>query len=362
MLYDVALGLIPKIGDKLSKYLISYLGSAEAVFKANKKKLMSVPGIGQLVASEIIQANVLQKAESIIRKAEKEQVQLLFYTNPAYPKRLKELADAPSLLYYKGVQNLNAPRTVAIVGTRMASEYGKEITQNIVQELAKYDVVVISGLAYGIDIAAHKACLQNGVPTIGVMGSGIDIIYPFQHQKVALEMLEKGGLLTENSFGVKPEAPRFPERNRIIAGLCDALIVIETAQKGGTLITAEIAYSYNKEIYAVPGNLGLKSSEGSNKLIVQQKAQLFMSVSQIVQDLHWDEETPTQTNILPLNLSEDELEIVTVLLKDKELQMDELAWKTQIVINKLSSLLLMMEFKGLLKTLPGNKVKLTIGR
>ena len=287
---------------------------------------------------------------------------MLFYTNPAYPKRLKELADAPSLLYYKGVQNLNAPRTVAIVGTRMASEYGKEITQNIVQELAKYDVVVISGLAYGIDIAAHKACLQNGVPTIGVMGSGIDIIYPFQHQKVALEMLEKGGLLTENTFGVKPDAPRFPERNRIIAGLCDALIVIETAQKGGTLITAEIAYSYNKEIYAVPGNLGLKSSEGSNKLIVQQKAQLFMSVSQIVQDLHWDEETPTQTNILPLNLSEDELEIVTVLLKDKELQMDELAWKTQIVISKLSSLLLMMEFKGLLKTMPGNKVKLTIGR
>jgi DNA processing protein len=361
MLYEVALGLIPKIGDKLSKYLISYLGSAEAVFKANKKKLMSVPGIGQLVATEIVQSKVLQNAEAIIRKAEKDQIQLLFYTNPAYPTRLKELADAPSLLYYKGVQSLNAPRTVAIVGTRMASEYGKAITHKIVQELAQYDVVVISGLAYGIDITAHKACLQTGVPTIGVMGSGIDIIYPFQHQKTALEMLEKGGLLTENTFGVKPDAPRFPERNRIIAGLCDALIVIETAQKGGTLITAEIAYSYNKEIYAVPGNLGLKSSEGSNKLIVQQKAQLFMSVNQIVKDLHWDQETQPKTHVLPPDLTEDELKIITLLYKEKEVQIDELAWKTQINISKLSSLLLMMEFSGLLKTLPGNKVKLLLG-
>ena len=361
MLYEVALGLIPKIGDKLSKYLIGYLGSAEAVFKANKKKLMSVPGIGQLVATAIMQSNVLQKAESIIRKAETDNIQLLFYTHPAYPKRLKELADAPTLLYYKGQADLNAPRTIAIVGTRSASHYGKAMTEKIIAAFAPFNITVVSGLAYGIDITAHKACLQHGIPTIGVMGSGIDIIYPFQHQKTAFEMLEKGGLLTENTFGVKPDAPRFPERNRIIAGLCDALIVIETAQKGGTLITAEIAFSYNKEIYAVPGNLGIRSSEGSNRLIMHQKAQLFMSVDQIVKDLHWDQNTPIITKLHLPHLSSEELIIVEILLKEKEVQLDELAWKAQIAISKLSSLLLLMEFNGLLKILPGNRVKLMLG-
>lgn len=358
MLYEVALGLIPKVGDKLSKYLISYLGSAESVFKANKKKLLSVPGIGDMVANEIINANVLKKAEEIIIQAEKEKTKLIFYTHKDYPKRLKELADAPTLLYYNGTTNLNTPRTISIVGTRLASEYGKEITEKIVAEFAKYNVVVISGLAYGIDITAHKACIKHGIETIGVMGSGIDIIYPSQHKKTAVEMVQNGGLLTENTFGVKPDAPRFPERNRIIAGLGDALIVIETAEKGGTLITAEIAYSYNKEIYAVPGNLGIKSSEGSNKLILEQKAQLFMSVDQIVKDLHWDQEIVPFTKMNLPDLNEEEEIIYKFLFRENESLLDDIAWKTQINISKLSSILLTMEFKGLIKPLPGKKIRL----
>lgn len=359
MLYNVAIGLVPKVGDKLTKYLISYLGSAENVFKANKKKLMSVPGIGSGVADEILNSKeILLKAEEIIKTAEKTNTQLLFYTDANYPKRLKELADAPSRLYYNGSVNLNAVRTISIVGTRNASEYGKAITEKIVSELASYNVVVISGLAYGIDIAAHKACIKHGVPTIGVMGSGLDIIYPAQHKKTAEEMIANGGLLTENTFGVKPDAPRFPERNRIIAGLGDALIVVETAEKGGTLITAEIAYSYNKEIYAVPGNLGVKSSEGSNKLIVQQKAQIFLSVEQIVNDLHWnsDYQQPSKPN-LP-ELTDEELIIYNCILKNNEILIDDLAWKTQINISKLSSILLTMEFQGILKPLPGKRIKL----
>lgn len=359
MLYNVAIGLVPKVGDKLTKYLISYLGSAENVFKANKKKLMSVPGIGSGVADEILNSKeILLKAEEIIKTAEKSNAQILFYTDANYPKRLKELADAPTLLYYNGSANLNAARTISIVGTRNASEYGKAITEKIVSELASYNVVVISGLAYGIDIAAHKACIKHGVPTIGVMGSGLDIIYPAQHKKTAEEMIANGGLLTENTFGVKPDAPRFPERNRIIAGLGDALIVVETAEKGGTLITAEIAYSYNKEIYAVPGNLGVKSSEGSNKLIVQQKAQIFLSVEQIVNDLHWnsDYQQPSKPN-LP-ELTDEELIIYNCILKNNEILIDDLAWKTQINISKLSSILLTMEFQGILKPLPGKRIKL----
>jgi DNA processing protein len=359
MLYEVALGLVPKVGNKLSKYLISYLGSAEAVFKANKKKLLSVPGIGNLVADEILNAKVITQAEKILQQAEQTGTQLLFYTHAAYPKRLKELADAPALLYYHGNADLNTARTISIVGTRLASDYGKAVTEKLISDLKPYNIIVVSGLAYGIDITAHKTCIKHQIPTIGVMGSGIDIIYPSQHKKTALEMLEYGGILTENTFGTKPDAPRFPERNRIIAALGDALVVVETAEKGGTLITAEIAYSYHKEIYAVPGNLGIKSSEGSNKLIVQQKAQLFMSADQIVKDLHWDQEVAAITKRNLPDLSEDELMICEFLLRVHETQIDDLAWKIQMNISKLSSVLLGLEFKGIVKTLPGKRIKLS---
>jgi len=361
MLHNLALAQITGIGVKTAKQLISYIGSAENVLLANKKKLVSVPGIGEQTADNILQNKelALKKAENILATATQKNTEILFYTHEKYPKRLKEFAESPLYLFHKGNTNLNTPRTVGIVGTRNASEYGKRITEKIIEELAPYNPLIVSGLAYGIDIVAHRAALKNNLSTVGIMGAGIDVIYPAAHKSTAEEMCANGGLLTEYSFGSQPDAPHFPERNRIIAGLSDALIVVETAEKGGTLITAEIAYSYNKEIYAVPGNLGVKTSTGSNLLIAKQKAQIFTSVDQIVNDLGWLFEKPSNYKQKDLSaLSVKEIAIVTILEKYPEIQIDELSWRSEISISELASTLLSMEFAGHIKMLPGKKVKL----
>src|SRR6185437_6863705 len=255
-IYEIALGYIPGIGDTLTRQLVSYCGSAENVFKEKKGKLLKIPGIGETLAESIIKQDVLKEAETEVKKAEKSDTRIIFYTSEEYPTRLKNISDAPTLLYYKGNANLNVEKVIGIVGTRHATEYGKEQTTKLVEGLKSHNPVIISGLAYGIDIAAHKACVTNDIPTIGIMGSGIDIIYPSQHREVANKMILNGGLLTENKFGTKPEPSRFPERNRIIAGMCDALVVVEAGEGGGALITAELANSYNREVFAIPGKIG----------------------------------------------------------------------------------------------------------
>lgn len=366
MLYEIALCNLPGVGDKMGKHLISYLGGAEQVFKANKKRLLSVNGIGNVLADNILSntQSALITAEETIKKCEKENIKTLFYTQAEYPKRLKEIADAPILLYQKGNADLNAQRTVAIVGTRNASSYGKEVTAKIVSELVPYNVNVISGLAYGIDIEAHKACLKMGLPTVGVLGCGIDIVYPSQHKLVAKEMEKQGALVSEYGMGVKPDAPRFPQRNRIIVGLADAVIVVETADKGGTLITAEIAFSYNKEVYAVPGNIDSKYSEGCNNLLVNQKANVLLSANQIIKDFNWDKsesnsDTKAISEIIDFSaLSNDEQKVVQLLSTVTDIQIDELSWKTQISISTIASMLLGLEFAGIVKMMPGKKVKL----
>lgn len=219
LVYEVAIGLLPGIGNMLTRQLISYCGSAKQVFTSPPGKLQKIPGIGQTHLKTLINHSVLNQAESIVKQAEKENVQLLFYTNKAYPDRLKQIADAPTLLYYKGTANLNQPKIISIVGTRQCTAYGKEVTEQLVQDLAKHNVLVVSGLAYGIDIAAHRASVQHQLATVGVMANGLDIIYPAVHRKIADKMVQYGGLLSENSFGTKPDAPRFPARNRIIAGM-----------------------------------------------------------------------------------------------------------------------------------------------
>jgi DNA processing protein len=244
----LALHFIPGVGDHLIKQLISYCGSAEQVFRTPKGRLLKIPGIGQVTAESIISEKSFRHAEDELRKAEKEETEILFFTDKNYPQRLKGIVDAPSILYHKGNASLNHPKTVAIVGTRQATEYGKQIASRIVESLKPHDPLIVSGLAYGIDIQAHKQALKVGLPTLAVMGSGIDIIYPSAHSDTAKRIATQGGLLSENKFGTKPDAHNFPARNRIIAGLCDALIVVEAADKGGALITAEIANSYNKDV------------------------------------------------------------------------------------------------------------------
>ena len=358
-IFKVGITLISGIGDKTIKQLISYCGSAEAVLKEKKGKLLKIPGIGEKAASTILSASTLSQAEIIINRSIKENTQLLFFTDDQFPDRLKVIDDAPCLLHYNGSADLNKSKIISIVGTRRATLYGQEITRQLVEDLAPHQPIIVSGLAYGIDICAHKAALDFGLETIGVMASGLNIIYPKVHQKQANQMLTQGGLLTEFNFDEQPEMHNFPSRNRIIAGMSDATIVIEAAQKGGALITAEIANSYNKEVFAIPGDLNKTYSQGCNALIKNHKAQLLTSFKDI-ENLRQVTSTTVQDKkkqLESLALTDQERKLVQVLT-DKPVTLDEIARKAQLPISQLSSDLLTLEFRGVVKSLPGNRYQL----
>lgn len=358
----IALHLIPGIGSKYLKQLVSFCGSATEVFKMPKSKLKSIPYMRDTVVESIRSVNTFRQAEKEIRKAEKEHATILVLTDNAYPWRMKTIDDAPPVLFFKGNCNLNHPRIVGIVGTRQATPYGKRMVDKIVEELLPHQALILSGLAYGIDIHAHKQAIKNNLPTVAVMGSGLDIVYPAGHQEFAKKMMNKGGLLTENHFGTKPDAHNFPARNRIIAGMCDALIVIEAAETGGALITAEIANSYNKDVFAVPGEIGQTYSAGCNHLIKTNKANLFTSVKDIEYLMNWSAgQAGTQQAIAFKDINElsgEEREIVTTIRSKPGIQVDELAWKINMPQSVLASLLLTLEFKGWVVSKPGKTYEL----
>lgn len=362
--YYIALGLIPGIGRVLAKHLISYCGSAEQVFHTSKGKLMKIPGIGEKAAHNILQNKLIQEAEQELELAQKANITILSYHDDAYPERLRHIIDAPLVLYTKGNINLNANKVIGIVGTRKASSYGIDLTNQLVEDLSRYDdLLIVSGLAYGIDICAHRKCLKMGIPTVGVLANGLDTVYPKVHAATAKSMQQNGGLLTENRFGSKPDAPKFPERNRIIAGLSDAIIVVEAFKKGGALITAEIANSFNRDVFAYPGDLHKQTSEGCNNLIKQHKAHLITSSKDIDYIMRWevsDKPKPSQT-MLQLSLEDSEEQTIVNLLQKGQVQIDELSYKTQIPLGTLASHLLNLEFKGLVKSMPG-KVYGLVGR
>ena len=358
---QLALHFVPGIGNFLIKQLISYCGSAEGVFKAPKNKLLKIPGIGEISADAILKQKPVEKAEKELVRAEKENVHILFHSDKDYPVRLKQINDAPSLLYVKGKGSLESSKVVAIVGTRNATGYGKSFADELLEALKPHKTLIISGLAYGIDIQAHKAALRYGLPTIGVMAGGINKLYPAAHRKTAEEMQENGAITTEQHFDVVPDAPKFPARNRIIAGLSDAIIVVEAAAKGGALITANIGNDYNRDVFAVPGEVGKKYSEGCNNLIKHNKAHLLSSVKDIEYIMNWSaSESPPKQQTLDLNLFNDDEQLVLNTLKEtlEGLQIDRLSWATQIPMNNLASILLALEFQGHVKSLPGKKYKL----
>lgn len=365
-IFQIALSLVPGIGNVHNKQLFSYLGSAKAVFNATPGKLQSIPGIGLKTASVFRQTNLsdlIEKAEKEWQRAEKGNVKILHFTSEEYPDRLKHILDGPSILYYKGSANLNPIKTVSIVGTRQATDYGKEVVDMIIQGLAEHHAQIISGLAYGIDVYAHKAALRQGLETIGVMASGINIIYPSVHKHIAIQMTQKGGLITERPYDEQPETHNFPSRNRIIAGMSDAVIVVEAAEKGGALITAELANGYNKDVFAVPGNVNRHFSRGCNNLIKTNKAHLLTSSKDLEYILNWDVDNAVEAKGGQVFAGEEftgqELKVIeTLSCSGREALIDELSWKSQIPVNQLAGLLLSLEFKGVLKSLPGKKYKL----
>ncbi|PIB35807.1 DNA protecting protein DprA [Reichenbachiella sp. 5M10] len=361
--YVLALKFTAGIGDVLAKQLISYSGSAKSVFHLPKGKLLKIPGIGAKVIEALQQSKGLELADDCLRSCQVQSITVIPYFSSKYPDKLKLINDAPLVLFYKGNPCYNDRKIIGIVGTRNATNYGKQVTADVVEGLKSHDVLVLSGLAYGIDVTAHRAAIKEGMDTIGVLAGGLDKIYPAVHQNVATEMLQAGGLLSEHGPGVKPDAHNFPARNRIIAGMCDALIVVEAAKKGGALITANLAYSYNREVFAIPGELGNKYSEGCNLLLRSQRALIYTSVKDLEYHLGWKagEKKREKAQLLDLSVYSEEERKVIVILSDfaKGLHLDELCWKSQLTINQVVTLLLNLEFSGLVESMPGRLYRLT---
>lgn len=366
--YKIGITLINGIGNNLAKNLIAYLGNEEAVFKEKEKALSKVPGIGPLLAQQIVsQQQVLQRAEEEIEFIVKNNIQYYYFTDKNYPFRLKECYDAPLILYAKCSQNLNTAKFLGIVGTRNATEYGKGVCKRFINELsAVKNLIIVSGLAYGIDICAHKAALDAGVPTIGVVAHGLDRIYPQSHRPVAVKMLQHGGLVTEYLSKTNPDRQNFVQRNRIIAGLSDALVVVESAVKGGALITADLANDYNRDVFAFPGRVDDESSMGCNNLIRTNRASLIDSTSDFMKTMGWENNQAGKQQIhqpeLFIELTEDEQLIYTVVRKHPTgIQVNQLAVEVALPFSKLTAILLQMEFKGLVKCLPGGIYKALSG-
>jgi DNA processing protein len=362
LLYQIAITQIKGLGSINSKNLLAYVGDIEEIFHQKSHILQKIPGIGNLLSKSILEQKdaALEKASKELQFITKHGITPLFYTDKHYPERLKECADAPILLYYKGNANLNTQKTLAIVGTRNATEYGKTMCTQLIKELANNhpELCIISGLAYGIDICAHKEALQMDLPTVAVLGHGLDRIYPAQHTPIAKKILASGGLLTEFPSETNADKPNFVRRNRIIAGTTDATLIIESAARGGAMITTEMANSYNRDVFAIPGKCTDEWSVGCNNLIKQHKAALVNNASDIEYLMGWTKEQTNkkieQQQSLFIELSEQEQIIYNTIKQDKIIHIDVMALRLEKPIKTLSPLLLSMEFKGVIKCLPGN--------
>ena len=361
LLYQLALPLVENIGDVNCRILLHHFGSDGNIFKARLQELEKIEGIGTLRAKSIKGFKDFKTAEKEIAFMEKYRIKKLFLTDQDYPKRLLHCYDAPTLLFYKGEASLNASRMVGIVGTRSATDYGRNETEKIVEALAEHDVTIISGLALGIDAIAHRASLKNNLPTIGAVGHGLDTIYPASHSGLAKEMIKnKGGLLTEFFSGTLPEKHNFPLRNRIVAGLSDAVIVVETHVKGGSMITAKFGDSYNRDVFAVPGRNIDNKSGGCNYLIRTQKANMLTSPDDFLEIMGWklNKKKVKKQKELFTELSNDEKRISELLQEKGSMGIDQIVLSAQLSSSAIAASLLNLELQGIIESLPGKIYRL----
>ncbi len=359
-IFQIALTQIPNIGSVQARILVETLGTATNIFRATKKELSAIEGIGSVRADNIKKFSDFTLAEEEILFCQKHHICPLFLTDEAYPKRLANCYDAPTVLYYRGNANLNAPRIISIIGTRNLTDYGKLQTEQIIAELQSIAPLIVSGLAFGIDAVAHKTSVQQQLPTVGVLAHGLDTLYPSQHKNLAKDMLLNGGLLTEFGKNCPPDRHNFPRRNRIVAGIADAVIVVETAAKGGSMITAEIAYSYNKDVFAVPGKLTDSKSAGCLKLIHQQKATIFTSVSQMLDAMGWQlkKTVPKMQRELFVVLTPDEQTIVGILQAKDTVSIDEIYLQSGLSSSSVAAAILSLELQNMIIGLPGKMFRL----
>jgi DNA processing protein len=364
-IYLIALSLIKGVGDVLTRHLLQYFGDVEAVFSGKKQLLEKVPGIGEFTAAKIMESrtDALKRAERELAFIDKNHIRLYSILEDDYPLRLRECQDAPVVFYFKGNGDLNVPRVLSVVGTRNATDYGRGLTASLIKDLAELfpDLLIVSGLAYGIDVCSHRSALKNGLPTVGVLAHGLDRIYPAAHRNTAVEMLKQGGLLTDFISETTPDRENFLRRNRLVAGLADATIVVESAEKGGALVTADIAFSYGREVYTFPGRVADERSKGCNRLIQTNKAGLITSARDLVMSLCWDanleSNAPKQAK-LPFPVEKPDHPVLALLAEQGEIQINDLAVRMNLPVHQLSPMLFELEMTGQVKAMPGGMYKL----
>lgn len=354
--YIIALSMVNNIGPVIGRYLIAYCGSAKGVFEASKKELLSIPGINEKKAACVLSAEPITLVQDQIKYCTKHDIKCISFLDEAYPKRLKPFENAPMIIYSKGNADLNTSRTVGIVGTRQPTERGKIFCQRLVKELKNYDVQILSGLAYGIDSIAHKSAVETSMETLAFMGHGHDIIYPAANTKLAREIEHCGALISE--FPIKSRADRehFPMRNRLIAMMSDALVVVESAKKGGSMITARFAQEYNKDIFALPGRLEDTYSQGCNHLIKTDVAHLLESAKDIAYIMRWEKASISgkQTSLF-VELTPEEESLLSTIRSSPNIAIDQLQYQRKMSHSTLANLLISLEFKGMIRSLPGKK-------
>ena len=364
LLYQIALTQTENIGPVIAKQLIGYCGGAEAVFKEKSHKLLKIPGVGPQTVERLKNKENISKAERELNFIQNENIKAILQSDSQYPNRLKHYPDSPLVLFFKGEADLNSLHVVAIVGTRNISPYGKHLTEQLIQHLANFEVLVVSGLAYGIDTAAHKSSILNELPTVGVLGHGLDRIYPVENKSLANKMIKKGGILSEFCSNTKPDRQNFPMRNRIVAGMSDAIVVVETKSGGGSIITAEFGNEYNKDVFAFPGKVGDELSAGCNHLIKNHKAHLIEGGEDLTDVLRWEKPgkvKPVQfTRELFVSFSDDEDKVFQTIKSKQKVNIDLLSQCFNFTPSELASILLNLQFKGVVQELPGKMYTLIL--
>jgi DNA processing protein len=361
LLYLISLTQVPQVGSIHARTLLEHFGSAENIFKSSIHALEKIEGIGKIRARSIKSFRDFAGSEKEAAFLQRYNIRALSIQDPDYPQRLLTACDAPVLLFYKGNTSLNPPRSVSIVGTRRNSDYGKQVTEKIIQDLAPYDVMIVSGLAFGIDAIAHKYALKQGLSTVAVLAHGLASLYPPEHSQLSKQILKQGGLITEYISHVKADKHHFPIRNRIVAGISDCTIVTETAVKGGSMITADLANGYHKEVFALPGRTTDFKSAGCNWLIRNNQASLLENIQGLVQSMGWEEKkriNEKRQGELFIALTDVEQRIVDLLKEREQMHIDVINTTSGFPTSRNAGALLELEMKDLIYSIPGRIYRL----
>ncbi len=354
--YTLALQRVPNLGDTSAKKLLQFVGSAEGIFKEKKSSLLKIDGIGALKLKELYPSRLLEEADEELKFIDANNISCRYFMEKEYPERLKHCLDGPILFFETGNIDLGLKRIISIVGTRRVTSYGIRFCEQLIEELAPVNPIIVSGFAYGVDITAHKAAMKNGLQTIGCLAHGFDQIYPKAHKKFVSKIDENGGFISEFWSSDAFDRTNFLKRNRIIAGMSEATVVIESAEKGGSLVTADIANSYHREVFALPGRASDSQSQGCNNLIKSQQARLLTCAADIIYMLGWEldeAKKPSRQTELFTELTADEKMIFEYLKEREKEQLDTIALQCQITTHKAATILLSLELKGIVKPLPG---------